>query len=182
MFLTPEKKSRIEEITRKLEFTDFKWVDPKDIIVAHWVRMKCEFGCDDYGKARCPPNVPSVAECRGFFQEYTTALIIRFHFDAEKGNYPKVLSRKLYDTLLELERVVFLNGFHKAFVFNQSCCSICKECAQKKADCKHPEKQRPSPEAFGVDVYGTVRNLGYEINVVTKSHQEIDRFAILLIE
>jgi predicted metal-binding protein len=182
MFVGKEKKARIETVVSKFELTDFKWIDPKDIIVAHWVRMKCLYGCGDYGRACCPPNVPTVNECREFFNEYTAAIVFRFHFDAEKGNYPKAYSQELYKDLLDLEREIFLSGYHKAFIFGQSNCSLCKECVHKKEDCKHPEKHRPSPEAFAIDVYGTVRNLGYEINVVSQPHQEIDRFAILMIE
>ncbi len=182
MFINQEKKTKIEKVISKFDLPDFKWIDPKDIIVAHWVRMKCNYGCDGYGRACCPPNVPPIIECQEFFREYTSAIIFHTRFDAEKNNYPKALSQKLYNSLVELERSVFLQGYHKAFVFNQSCCSLCKDCMNKKEECKHPEKQRPSPEAFGVDVYGTVRNVGFEINVVTKLHQEIDRFAILLIE
>lgn len=182
MFVSHEKREQIENIISKFKFGEYKWVDPKDIIVAQWVRVKCLYGCEDYGRACCPPNVPSVDECREFFQEYTSAIVFRFHFDAEKGNYPKNLSLKLNEQLLELEREIFLADYHKAFIFSQSNCSLCRDCARKKEDCKYPEKHRPSPEAFAVDIYGTVRNLGMEINVVTKSHQEIDRFAILMLE
>lgn len=182
MYTSREKKEKIEKALAEFDFKDYKWIDPKDIIVAHWVRIKCLYGCDDYGRACCPPHVPSVDECREFFKEYTAAIVFRFHFDAEKGNYPKAYSQKLYTTLLDLERKIFLAGYHKAFVFSQSNCSLCKVCARIKEDCKHPEKHRPSPEAFAIDVYGTVRNLGYEINVITQPHQEIDRFAIVMIE
>lgn len=182
MFISQEKKKQIENVILKFEFEEYKWIDPKDIIVSHWVRVKCLYGCDDYGRACCPPNVPSVDECREFFREYTSAIVFRFHFEAEKDNYPKTFSQKLNEKLLELEREIFLFDYHKAFVFSQSNCSLCQECARKKEDCKYPEKHRPSPEAFAIDVYGTARNLGMQIKVVTKPHQEIDRFAILMIE
>jgi predicted metal-binding protein len=58
-------------------FSDFKWIDPKEIVVAQWVRMKCLFGCSEYGQnASCPPNVPSVLECRQFFSEYNESLCL----------------------------------------------------------------------------------------------------------
>lgn len=182
MFTDPKKKEQIENIISGFDFQDYKWIDPKDIIVAQWVRIKCLYGCDDYGRACCPPNVPAVNECRDFFREYISALVFRFQFEAEKGNYPKTISQKLNKKLLDLEREIFLANYHKAFIFTQSNCSLCQECPSKKEDCKYPEKNRPSPEAFAVDVYGTVRNLGMHVDVVTKPHQEIDRFAILMID
>ncbi|MFW9974220.1 MAG: DUF2284 domain-containing protein, partial [Candidatus Thorarchaeota archaeon] len=68
----------LEGLFTKYEFTEFKWIDPKEIVVSQWVRMKCEFGCEDYGNASCPPNLPSVSECQKFFHEYTDAWIFRF--------------------------------------------------------------------------------------------------------
>ncbi|MCJ7619933.1 MAG: DUF2284 domain-containing protein, partial [Anaerolineae bacterium] len=54
----------LESLFKKHGYTDFKWIEPKDIVVAQWVRLKCTFGCGEYGRnAACPPNVPSVEEC-----------------------------------------------------------------------------------------------------------------------
>ncbi len=58
---------RLEAILHQHGYEDFKWFDPKQVVVAQWVRMKCEFGCPSYGKiASCPPNTPSVEECKHF--------------------------------------------------------------------------------------------------------------------
>jgi predicted metal-binding protein len=69
-------KERIEQILQNQELTDYKWINPKEIVVAHWVRVKCQFGCPDYGLGTCPPNTPSVDDCDKFFKEYESALII----------------------------------------------------------------------------------------------------------
>ncbi|MBA7543161.1 hypothetical protein ES705_35488 [subsurface metagenome] len=61
-------KNRIEQILKGKGFTDYKWINPKEIIVSQWVRVKCEFGCSDYGLRACPPNTPTVQECKDFFQ------------------------------------------------------------------------------------------------------------------
>jgi predicted metal-binding protein len=59
---------------------------------------------------------------------------------------------------------------------------LCNDCSGNRLDCKDKRKFRPSPEAFAVDVYETVRNNGMEINVVNENPSEINRIAILLIE
>ena len=41
---------QLESLFQQHGYSDFKWMDPKDIVVAQWVRMKCLFGCDEYGK------------------------------------------------------------------------------------------------------------------------------------
>jgi predicted metal-binding protein len=45
----------LEALIRKHGYSDFRWIDPKEIVVAQWVRMKCRFGCPDYGQNACCP-------------------------------------------------------------------------------------------------------------------------------
>ena len=79
MSLTPEKRQTLDVIINEKGYTDYKWIDPKKIIVAQWVRMKCKFGCGEYGRgAACPPNTPPVADCEQFFSEYSDAVILHF--------------------------------------------------------------------------------------------------------
>jgi predicted metal-binding protein len=84
--------------------------------------------------------------------------------------------------LLETEKQIFLQGYQKAFLLNQTCCGICKDCSGSRIDCRDKRSSRPSPEAFAVDVYQTVRSVGMEINVVSKNPSEINRFAFILID
>ncbi len=175
-------KIKIEMYLQAHGLTDFKWIDPKDIIVSQWVRVKCEFGCSDYGLGTCPPNTPSVGECRKFFKEYKNALVIRLNKFADKDNYPSNWSREMTNKLLELERQVFLQGYPKAFLLNQTCCCLCKDCSGDRLGCKDKKNSRPSPEAFAVDVYQTVKNCGLEIAVVKENPGEMNRIAMLLID
>ena len=48
--------------------------------------------------------------------------------------------------------------------------------------CKHSESARPSPEAMGVDVFSTVKPLGFPIEILSDYEQTMNRYAILLIE
>ncbi len=173
----------MEKLFTEHGFTDFKWLDPKEIEVAQWVRMKCCFGCDEYAqKACCPPNMPKFSECQRFFGEYQHATV--FHFEKQiKGDDEK---KKWYmdvsKRLLAVEREVFLQGHYKAFVMFMSSCPFCTDCVPKKEDCKHPEMRRPTPEAFFMDVYETVRKIGYPIQVLTDFKDPMNRYAFLLID
>jgi predicted metal-binding protein len=175
-------KEKIESILQNQDFVDYKWINPRDIVVAQWVRVKCMFGCSDYGLGTCPPNTPSVAECEKFFSEYKSGLIIRLKKFADKNFYPSDWSREMTSKLLQIEKEIFLSGFHKAFLLNQTCCSLCNDCSGNRKDCRDKKNSRPSPESFAVDVYQTVKNVELEINVVAENPAEINRIAILLIE
>lgn len=177
-----KSKSEIESILVDRGFTEFAWIKPKEIVVANWVRVKCTFGCDGYGAGTCPPNTPSVSECERFFNEYETGLIIRLTKYADKNAYPTEWSGEMTNKLCAIEREIFLSGSHKAFLLNQSCCTVCKDCSGNRINCKDKIKSRPSPEGFAVDVYQTVRNAGFKINVVADSPSEMNKIAILLIE
>ncbi|MBL6996017.1 DUF2284 domain-containing protein, partial [Desulfobacula sp.] len=49
MTLSIQQQQRIDETLQSQGYTDYKWIDPQRIIVAQWVRMKCMFGCGEYG-------------------------------------------------------------------------------------------------------------------------------------
>jgi predicted metal-binding protein len=177
-----KSKTVIETILTRQGFSDFKWINPKEIVVAQWVRVKCTFGCGDYGLGTCPPNTPSVSECERFFKEYDNGLIIRLNKFADKNAYPSDWSKEMTNKLLDIEREIFLSGYQKTFLLNQTCCNLCKDCTGNRISCKDKTRSRPSPEGFAVDVYQTVRNAGINIDVVAVNPADISRIAILLIE
>jgi predicted metal-binding protein len=163
--------------------TDFKWIDPRNIIVSEWVRMKCTYGCKSFGKnATCPPNMPSVLECRNFFNEYQVGVIFHFEKAVEKPEDRHAWSRKTNLALLKLERAVFLAGYQKAFMLFMDSCSLCEVCEGKKEDCKNPQSARPSPESMAIDVFSTVRGYGFPIQVLKEYNQAMNRYAFLLVE
>ena len=177
------KQAQLEHLFQEHGYTAFKWIDPKKIIVSQWVRMKCTFGCKEYGKSCCcPPNVPSVAECQRFFQEYHSAVIFRFAKKVEKPEDRHRWSNEVNSKLSQLERSVFLSGFERTFLLFMATCGICSECAGKRDECKNPQLARPALESLAVDVFSTVRQFGFPIEVRTDYSQEMNRYALLLIE
>jgi predicted metal-binding protein len=176
-------KKELEEKFRAHEFTDFKWIDPKDFVVSQWVRMKCYFGCNEYGvTATCPPNVPSLPECKRFFKDYKRAVVFHFEKSLPDPEDRFAWTRKLNMRLLNLEKEIFLSGHEKAFLLFLDSCNFCPECPGKKEECTQPKLSRPTPEALGVDVYSTVRQIGYPIQVVADYDQPMNRYSFLLID
>lgn len=176
-------RAKLEALFVKHGYNDFKWIVPKEIVVSQWVRMKCMFGCEEYGRnAACPPSVPSVSECRQFFDEYDLAVIFHFEkkFDDPEERHP--WSREVNQGLLTLEKEVFLAGFEKSFLIFMDSCSMCADCSGVKEKCRSPKLARPSSDALAVDVYSTVRKYGYPIKVLSDYSQTMNRYAFLLIE
>jgi len=175
--------SGIETLLADHGYSDYKWMKPEDIIVAQWVRMKCTFGCPNYGqKATCPPNVPPVSDCRRFFDEYSEAVILHFHKKVDQPEERHVWAKGVNLELLKIERAVFLTGYPKTFLIFMSPCSLCADCSGSREECKILESTRPTPEAMAVDVYSTVKQYDYPIEVLTDYSQAMNRYAFLLVE
>jgi len=153
------------------------------ITVSRWVRLKCTFGCDSYGKlATCPPNLPAVSECEKLFGEYEHAVIFHFQKELERPEERHEWTRVVNKKLLGVERDVFLAGHHKAFMMFIDPCNLCKACVEDKIRCLNPRQARPSPEGMAVDVFATARSVGFPIEVLTDYAQTMNRIGILLIE
>ena len=99
----------------------------------------------------------------------------------EKPEDRHTWSARINARLVKLEREVFLAGYERAFILFMDSCGFCKECSGDRRTCDQPRMARPSPEAMAVDVYSTVRQFDYEINVRTDYDQKMDRFAFLMI-
>jgi len=181
--MTKTTVAGIEKMVKAHGIDDFKWISPKSIIPRRWVRTKCLYGCRRYGqKACCPPEVPSLAECREFFREFRRGLLFHIAKKLESPGMRFTWAREVNKQVLALEREVFLSGFYKAFVFNPSTCYLCDSCQSSKRECHFPFLARPTLEAFGVDVYATARKMGYPIQVLRGYEEEMNRYGLLLIE
>jgi len=176
-------RKKLESIFRNHGCSDLKWMDPHDTVVSPWVRFKCMFGCGDYGMAAaCPPNLPGLDECRALFDAYTEAALFHFAGSVEDPEDRHEWTKKINESLLAVEREVFIEGHYKAFVIYIDPCNICADCVPEKEGCRNPKEARPSLEGLGVDVFATVRKQGYEINVLKSYSEKMNRFGMLLIE
>ena len=117
--------------------------------------------CSNYGRRYgCPPFDYDVME---FVSQYRKLRVLGFkvipreHLPLSKAN--DVIAEalpKMNGTLFSLERE--LNGFACGFVGK---CTFCTDtCARiDGTPCRHPDKVRPSLEAFGFDLMKTSENL-----------------------
>jgi predicted metal-binding protein len=176
-------KSQIEPIFASHGYSDFKWMKANQIKVAQWVRFKCLFGCPVYGKkGTCPPNVPSIDQCREFFSEYEECVIFRIQKTFEAPEEYKGWGRDAVQGLLAIEREVFLAGHYKAFLISFDSCGQCAECTVDRVGCTNKKAARPGADAMGIDVYATARGMGYPIQVLKTVKETMNRYAFLMIE
>ena len=175
-------KGKLEALFHQRGFSNYRWIRAEQIQVAQWVRFKCMFGCSSYGKkGTCPPQVPSVEECREFFNDYDEAVIFHLPKAVERPEDRSAWSREVSHRLIDLEREVFWSGYHKAFMLFMDECRLCDQCAGSREGCVKKEDARPGPESLAVDVFATARSAGYPIEVLRHYHETMNRYAILLV-
>jgi predicted metal-binding protein len=88
--------------------------------------------------------------------------------------------RKMQRLLAGLERTMFLDGCYKAFGLCAGPCRLCSDC-DPTGRCRFPYLARPAMEACGIDVYGTCRNAGIELKVVTRPGAPSKHINLILI-
>jgi len=162
--------SRFCDLAVQLGAVDAKVIRADQIVVKDWVRWKCRFGCDIYGKSlMCPPYTPTPEETRALLKEYEYALLFR-----SEPSTPKTLAA-------ELERRIFMEGYYAALAFTSGSCKLCEECNVERGYCIKPFQARPSMESCGISVFETARKAGYEIEVLKSKNEGYLRYGLVLI-
>ena len=151
---------------------DAKEISADTIVTAPWVRLKCQYGCGGYGqRLTCPPYSPSPEQTASMLKDYQSALLV--HGD-NHTDITHIVAR--------IERQAFLDGYHKAFAMGAGPCRLCEECNLTDEECLYPKKARPAMEACGIDVFHTVRNNGFPIEVVRNQSSAQNYYGVVLIE
>lgn len=159
-------------------------VNPSAVVTGPWVRLKCQYGCTEYGRSYCcPPDTPTPEQTRKILESYHRAIL--FHIKAEKDparSRRKFLSQ-FYESLVDLEGEMFKDGYHRAFIFLAGPCDYCKICSKLKGEpCTFGLKARPSMEACGIDVYQTARNNGFFVKPLKDKAEAQNVFCLMLVD
>lgn len=172
MEASPVEVERIRELALNRGAHNAKIIPPSSVAVGEWVRLKCKFGCDGYSRSlTCPPFSPEPSTTRKVLDEYEVLILLHL-----PGNWAH-----LNDIAADLEREVFLRGFHKVYSMASGPCRFCDPCPMQYP-CRHADKARSSMEACGIDVYQTARNAGFTIEVARNHDSPTKYFALLLVE
>lgn len=144
-----------------------KIVPSHQIIVAHWVRLKCMYGCNDYGKWRtCPPYTPDADQMKKILNEYRYVLLTT----STDHNSATKLS-------VDMMFWFYSKGNYKAFPLGSGRCRLCEKCDINS--CRHPELAYPSMEACSIDVFGTAENC--KISLRTEKGDFLHMCAVLIL-
>lgn len=156
------------------------------IEVAHWVLLKCQYGCSRYGSSWCcPPATPGTDTVRKILGEYKDALLLvgrqhRPEFDLNNAK-KRVKQVRIWKGAVALERMLFLEGYYKAFALVSEYCGLCRQCAYP-APCRFPQEKRPSVESFSINMMATLGHIGITPEIATEKSQTMNYYTILLLD
>jgi predicted metal-binding protein len=192
----------------ELGAVDAKIIPVEKIVIENRVVLKCQLGCEKYGKTlACPPYAPSPEKFRKIVSEYSYALFMKFRSKAEGS--PELIKylgktdnrfvpqemqektasfwsawnsdlKKLLSTVIELEKTAAEKGYLLAIGLVSGACQLCERCNVEKGFCVHPEMRRFSEEGVGVNVKATAENAGVKFTLPFEKNPET--FALLLID
>ena len=148
------------------------------------VRLKCVAGrCMNYGQsATCPPYAPELDSARKAFSRFHWAVLLKKDIVpvADFADFARHTSHGLKkeiefnEVIVRIETMAFADGYYFAMGFGLGNCgySLCDSTVCAALDsgrCRFPFKARPSMEAVGIDVYGLVAKVGWEICPIYRS-------------
>jgi len=161
----------IVQRAKELGAVEARLIDPRTVVTAPWVRLKCQFGCPHYStRLCCPPYTPTPEQFQKVLDCYTNALLV----------HSRGMEIRPNEIVFEIEQELFFQGFYRALGLGAGPCWLCKKCTLEQ--CVHPLQARPAMEACGIDVYATVRANGYRIEVVRDRSEIPNRYGLILIE
>lgn len=163
---------RYVQLAKELTMADAVLTSPDQIFFDIRAILKCRWGCEDFFResVKCGVRNTTFQERVEMVRNYSHILVVHSHD-----------SHQLSKALLQLEKAAFLDGHYFAFVIRY--CNACGTCSVNEGKpCLFPEKVRPCDQAFGIDVYKTVRGLGLPCEVLQDKTSQQNRYGFLLID
>ena len=193
---TRQVSAQVDEETLKKDLENYRQkaleLGATDAVVipADWVqvdervRLKCYIGrCYNYGQsAYCPPHTPEPEFMRRAFSRFRWVVLfrnevlpIRDFTDITRYNPGGVKQgRNTLDIAAGIESMAFADGYYLAMGFGGGSCrdvlcggGVCQ--ALDSGRCRFPLKVHPSMEAVGINVFGLVARVGWEIYPIYRS-------------
>jgi len=133
--------------------------------------LKCLYGCT--GDMHYCPKISDASALIDFsemIKKYQWGILICTD-DLAKGQ----------EITLAIESKAFFAGYY--FAFGATECVNCEKCGyEDDKPCADKRKQRPPLYRLGIDVYKTVRRLGWELEVVQKEGDPVKNITAVFVE
>lgn len=135
--------------------------------------------CENYGLSpSCPPHVAGPSGFRNLQKQSRHTLVVRLDVPSSAlfSDQRREIMQLLHDIVAGVEQAVLKAGFKNAVSFaGGSCkkifCADLPNCRKlsERAQCRFPERARPSMSGFGINVAELIQTAGWDLKT---DHQE----------
>lgn len=182
-----EDMKSLEDIALKAGASAACPVDVDKIKRGTWPRMKCQYGCAQYGSNLCcPPYTPDIGSMNRFLNEYRAGILVQYTRPMDLKHigdwqeFDRSLNNDLLMVLLKVEKAAMMKNYYKAFALKAGRCGLCRVCNLKK--CIHPESARPSMEACGINVFALTEEYGFSARMFKGPVKQVSVYGLVLVE
>ena len=164
---------------RRMGALDAVIVSPQKVFTATWVRLRCQYGCSEYGQClTCPPHSPTPETTRKMLDEYRTAILLHAS-DWKSVREVGQPWNERPSSPATTRRLPFCadpaTSAGRVWPFSRR--------DGKAAACQHPDQARPAMEAAGVTCLPPrSAAAGLPIDVVRSEECPQNYYALVLVE
>ncbi len=184
-----EDLERYRKAAMQYGATDARIIEAGAINIDERVRIKCAVPrCHLYGETpNCPPYTPEPEVVRKVVEKYKYAILFKndvepkkdFLDDKEWHRRHMAHQGQTGEIAGLLEADAFNDGYYFALGFGAGGCktALCRGQICQFLDsgrCRFPLKSRPSMEGVGIDVFGLVTSMGWEVYPIAHRHVDPD--------
>lgn len=169
--LALDRESQLIARIKRHGFARIHSIPVKDIQIPGWADLRCQYGCENFGKPQCPPDSLSPQKTQEMLKDFTHCLLL-------EGTPP---TGDFQRQVLKAEKEAFLAGYYKALSFWAGPCTLCEKCRREEG-CRNRKESRLSMEGAGIDVFATVKKAGISLRTLVDQGDYVKYFAILLLE
>lgn len=133
--------------------------------------LKCYYGCPSFGANKmCPPYTVPPERFYSILKKYKIGLLV------------ETAARDINNAVVNIEKEAVRLGYHFAFGMRGGACPLCPECTAADEPCRNLIEARPSMEAMGIDVFGTLKSAGLDTKKLASLCEDFTFFGLVLID
>jgi predicted metal-binding protein len=155
------KRDELGKYWRKVikgKSADAKVIDPASVVTAPWVRLKCKYGCEMFGREYCcPPETPSPEQTREILDGYQRAILFHYQAAKKEGENDQG-AESLPRRACELEGRCSKTAITKPLYSFQGRAVCVLNARSRRTSPVIWLPRQPSMESCGIDVYQTAWN------------------------
>lgn len=162
-------REAIGEFINQYPVCEYFFLKTSELTLTPEVKLLAQQDAAAYGERRnVPPAPSSFEECKAIIEQYDNAFLFDAVYEVDDAYDMErcEAARKEHARLVHALSDEFRQRFGDILTLSLSC-DLCEDCPCPKKPCRHPEKQVPSIDSYGVQIMKTLadRDIMYDYGI-----------------